>query len=342
MAVTQRQIADALGLSRSIVGEALSGHPRVSADTRGRVLEMARRMGYDVRANEAARSLIARRYGNRRRTGVLGLVIGSSGISDQSLGAMIFQGVHAEARLHDHDLLVMGQIRQNEGDSLPALAHDSRIDGLILVNFFGIGSALEAMAASELPVVTCLGSDNPPTIPYVMMDNREGMRLAVRHLAERGHRNIVHLSGEVRHSDGRERAEGFLCAMAELDLPTSVESVLPGGWGTPIPPRTIDRLIEIGATAVVCANDANAKLLWTELEARGVRIPSRISLIGVDDLPGYGERSLTTVNVPWTEIGRGAVRSLLALLAGEPHQGLSRVLPVTLVERESVATLPAP
>ena len=81
MTVTQKQIAERLNVSRSLVVRALKGHSRVAESSRRLIEETAREMGYDSSANQAARSLIAQRYGRRVKTGVLGIVISLSDMS---------------------------------------------------------------------------------------------------------------------------------------------------------------------------------------------------------------------------------------------------------------------
>ena len=340
MPVTQRQIAQAMGLSRSLVGEALSGSPRIAVETRERIVEMARAMGYDSRANDAARSLIARRYGNQRRTNVLGLVLGSADITKPGLGPHVFAGVLDEARQREYDLLVMAMLPQHATDRLASLTQDSRIDGLVLVNFFQLKPALEAFVAAGLPTVTCLSDDNPETIPSIMIDNRGAMQLAVGHLAERGHRAIVHLEGTPEHSDARQRTAGFLTAMAAAGLSTSPEPIIPGTWGSHLIGESADNILARKATAVVCSNDGGALALWRELEGRGLRIPQDISLVGMDDIPRLDQPPLTSVPVPWVQLGRAAARSLMDLVSGAPAADLSRILPVCLMERQSVAPPP--
>jgi LacI family transcriptional regulator len=71
MSVTQKQIAEEVGLSRSMVALALSGHPKISEQTRLKVEAVAQRLGYTEHSNSSARALIARRYGQQVKTGTL-------------------------------------------------------------------------------------------------------------------------------------------------------------------------------------------------------------------------------------------------------------------------------
>ena len=63
MSITQNKIAEHLGISRVSVARALNGHGKVSPESRRRIEEAARELGYDSHTNRAAREMIARRYG---------------------------------------------------------------------------------------------------------------------------------------------------------------------------------------------------------------------------------------------------------------------------------------
>jgi DNA-binding LacI/PurR family transcriptional regulator len=91
-------------------------------------------------------------------------------------------------------------------------------------------------------------------------------------------------------------------------------------------------------TAVFAANDQMALGLMHALHERGLNVPGDISVVGFDDTPesAYFWPSLTTVRQHFDEVGRGALRSLVATIEGQPAP-VPRLVPVNLVLRESTA-----
>ena len=337
MAVTQKQIADALGVSRSLVGEALGGNVKVAAGTRQKVLQMAQQLGYDAQANPEARGLIAKRYGNRVRTHVVSLMLGYSNTQSHFVGNKIFSSVHRSVRHHDYDVLVLERQRHQFGEAGAALVQDTRSDGLLLVNFTQIRPVLDTLAAAGMPAVTCLSNDNPPGIPWVMADNAGAMHLAVDRLVRAGHRRIVHISGASDHSDAQGRLAGFRTAMRLHGLECGPQQVIEGHWGGGEAPELFcARALDTGATAYVCSNDNQALVLWHLAEQRGLQVPRDLSIVGMDDQGPALERGLTTVPNPLEAIGHRAAQILFELMHGTAAQNLNHTVPVHLIERGSV------
>ena len=105
MAVTQKQIAQQLGISQTQVAHALSGHFSVSAATRQRVVETAEKMGYGAHSNATARQLAAQRYGKKVKIGTVAVLMGDflEGLPLQQLPFFrdILRGLHEEIEAHD-------------------------------------------------------------------------------------------------------------------------------------------------------------------------------------------------------------------------------------------------
>ena len=335
MSVTQKQIAQHLGISRSLVGSALNDNSTVPAVTRRRVLEAARELGYNGDANRDARALIGRRYGHRSRTRVVGALF-SAGTTDHFVCASTFQGLHRAARSLDHDVLVLARDVVDGLNLADSLLQDGRCDGYIFVNYVGIRSTLEALTAAGIPAVTCLSTDNPAGVPWIVPDNEGAMRLAVEHLKSLGHRRIAHLTGSLDHSDAAQRREGFRRAMMDVGLSDHADCISLGHWRTEPPTPEVLRALELDVTAIVCANDHLALHLWEQAERLGKRVPQDLSIIGVDNEPLAVERGLTTITNPFPEIGAAAMESLLARERGEPWETACRKVPVHLVARRSV------
>ncbi len=172
----------------------------------------------------------------------------------------------------------------------------------------------------------------------VGVDQREGARLAVRHLIELGHRNIAHLAGPMDWFDARERAQGWREALAEAGL---VEGLcLIEDWGSEYG-FDVGRSHDLGeVTAVFAANDQIALGLIHGLHDRGIRVPHDISVVGFDDLSDARHflPPLTTIRQDFAALGALALRRIVAAIEGEAVAGHDVIHP-TLVVRGSTGPL---
>jgi DNA-binding LacI/PurR family transcriptional regulator len=168
------------------------------------------------------------------------------------------------------------------------------------------------------------------------MDNADGMRQVVEHLVGLGHRQIGAVAGPRSSWSSRERLRGLRAATvaAGVEL-TEIGSFAPtfeGGLAA------ADGALLAGVTAVVAYNDLVALGLLSALRDRGVDVPGRLSLVGVDNvqMSAMVHPALTTLDIPKERAGRASVDLLLRLLA-DPSAGTSpvRPLPTALLVRHT-------
>jgi DNA-binding LacI/PurR family transcriptional regulator len=172
----------------------------------------------------------------------------------------------------------------------------------------------------------------------VGVDQREGARLAVRHLIGLGHRRIAHLAGPMDWFDARERARGWREALAEARLDEG--PCLTEDWGSEYG-FDIGRSHDLGeVTAVFAANDQIALGLIHGLHDRGILVPRDISVVGFDDLSDARHflPPLTTVRQDFAALGALALRRIVAAIEGDVVTGHDVIHP-TLVVRGSTGPL---
>jgi len=198
-----------------------------------------------------------------------------------------------------------------------------------------------------VPVVECFSVHPTPGAVRITSDNAMAMRLAVGHLVGMGHRRIAHLAGPSIGAEGDERRQGFSDAMRESGLTCHADCVVQvdtwgefwgvGGDDGQLAHPPVEAVLAQDVTAVVCANDLFALALWRGAEEKGLRVPEDLSITGMDNILEGKLRGLTSVAQPFEQIGHAAVDAIIALLKGAGAAEASRVLPVELIERASVA-----
>lgn len=180
-------------------------------------------------------------------------------------------------------------------------------------------------------------------LPSVRSDNREGARLAIRHLHALGHRRIAHITGPVNNVLIHERREGMTFERQTLGLPSRPDWVIRGDFSLKYGHDAAGRIAAMSdrPTAVFCAPDEVAFGLISGFRTQGIRVPQDISVVGFDDieLSEYFIPGLTTIRQDRRHLGLRAATMLLDRLTGQTGALQPRVetIGVTLVERSGTA-----
>jgi|GEM_PF-836900 len=304
MSVTQKEIAEKLNVSQSLVARALKGESRVSQATREKIEKLAQELGYEFGSNQAARSLAARRYGQRARTGVIAVTFPPMDCpSPRRMPFFVpfLEGVENQALKLDLEVYLC----LARPESMPRLIREGVVDGVI---------SLSAKPA-EVAAIRVLGI---PTVTYqawcddahsVRPDDEEGAYLATRHLVELGHRNIAFLGVKPIDDAGGQadilRFQGYKKMIEEARLPLREEWIdsslpLPNpngnqfwnndrkcasslGWQKLKYKSGYDPRSNRPFSAVVCHNDTVAMGLVRQIEKDGLQVPRDLSVTGFDD-----------------------------------------------------------
>ncbi|KYG05812.1 LacI family transcriptional regulator [Sorangium cellulosum] len=245
----------------------------------------------------------------------------------------ILKGVHQAAQQRGHRVVVI--CGTPDFIQAPSLARD-QVDGWIVVL---ATDGIERLAAARVPLVTISTCAPEAGCPTVMPDNRKGMRAAVRHLVEHGHRRIAYV-GFMDQDDIRERFESYKETLAESGIPFDPGLVFEAenNWqsgGAKAAEAILARRGEF--TAAVVATDKNALGMMSVLQAAGCRIPDDLAIVGFDDITEaqWSTPPLTTVRQRFDGLGKIACELVLAQLAGEAVPPGPVLAPTSFVPRRT-------
>jgi DNA-binding LacI/PurR family transcriptional regulator len=311
---TITDVARMAGVSKAAVSFALNDRPGVAADTRARILAVARDLGWTPSLRGRALSV--------SRALAVGLVIART---PETLGADPFFGYFIsgiETVLSERGYALMLQVvgdEQSEHESYRQLAANGRVDGVFLTDMRV--DDLRPQLLEDLGLPTVVIGPVPRNGPWsaVNIDDQLGIVAAVEHLVALGHQRIAHVSGpsELVHSVSRRTA--WMRAVSDAGLP-------------PGPCITADFSAQGGAdattallglneppTAIVYANDLMAIAGMSTAISLGVEVPGQLSVTGFDDAPlsAYIQPALTTVRTDVVGWGRAAAEQLLSVVDRE-------------------------
>jgi len=327
--VTIKQIAGICGLSIGTVDRALNGRPGINAETRERVLAVAREMGY--RPHLLARSLVT---GSSMSIGVIVPNLKNPYFSE------LMEVIQIKARSAGyHVYMMLSEFDVEEEQESLERARALYVDGIIIMPV-NRGRAFHAyMKSLATPIVT-ISNRVAQQMPWVGIDDRLAQRDAVRYVVSRGYRQIVFVTQEKSprlkdlpfYSD-EQRILGYRDALREADSGFAPQVVTDADMIDTIR-RT--RLQDNPRTCIVCSCDAVALEVMNALKACGMRIPTDVGLMGFDNLEElkYITPRLATVGSPIQRIGEEAFTALLETLRGGPS--VNRVLEHRVIEGETV------
>jgi len=178
-------------------------------------------------------------------------------------------------------------------------------------------------------------------LPAVLMDEYQGMRQAVAHLLQiHGRRRVAFIRGPKDHAGAQKRYRAYLDALAGQGLALDPALVTPPGhWSYALGLEGVRLLLDerhVDLDGVAAASDWAAIGAIQALQARGIRVPDDVPVVGFNDVTEAGSITppLTTVRPPFYEMGAKAVEMLLALIEGAPVS-YQVMMPSKLIIRQS-------
>lgn len=324
-AIRIRDVAAAAGVHPSTVSRALNAETRrmITPATIMRIEQAATLLGYVP--NQAAVTLRTR---SSRTVGLL-----ASG-----LGSPLLRGAETVLRSAGYMMIAAAAPTADAAEVAVSGLLGRQTDGIIVATSWPQGDGPTSLIG-RVPAVSASG----PAPFSVAPDLRAAAELAAEHLADLGHRTVACVSAL-----GAPLSSGLLAAAARaagLTVPEELVAIADGltvNGGE----RICGRLISSGIpfTAILTGSDILAAGCCTALKAAGRPCPSAVSVTGVGDLPLSATLPvpLTTVSLPWYQVGVRAAQLLIARLhnPGEPEREI--LLPASLIPRSSTGPLRAP
>ena len=326
---TIRDVAERAGVSIATVSRVLNDRADVSVETRERVREVARSVGYS--ADPAARALAT------QRTRLVGVVVGdNAGHRDLSL---VFFGKVLAA--------ISRRLAHAEYEALLQAIDGGvqhRFDAAILIGLDGDDPLVAELSDRDIPLVGVDVRISGGRSAFVGSDHADGVRLALAHLYALGHRRIAHLAGAANTLAGADRIAAFRRETDRLGLALSDEYVREGDFSSASGYRETCSVLALPErpTAIVAASDLMALAALQAIRDVGLEPATDVAIVGFDDLEAaaLAHPPLTTIRQDRQELGTVAAERAIELIEDPEASPPATVLPVELVVRASSAPSP--
>jgi LacI family transcriptional regulator len=313
-------IAARSGVSRSTVSCVLNGRAvelRIPDTTQQRVLEVASELGY--RHNEMARSVA----GGKSR--MIGFITEEPG-ADVEFKSRVMVGVIEAAAERGYTVQVLYLPCRALKHEVVERCIEWRLAGVVTLALHPriINELHHEIARYDMEMAVLEDSQAYSWAVNVSSASSDGMRQAVEHLLELGHRRIAMIAAEADddHSMWRERLFRKLCRESGIRIAPGM--IVHGDWWNPGANEVAARQLlqqSTPPTGVICCGDPAAVTLLNTARTLGISVPQQLSVVGYGDYSFsiFSDPPLTTVTQPFRELGKLAVNRLVDRIVDSSH-----------------------
>lgn len=334
MSATIKDIAVKAGVGLGTVSRVLNDSPRVSDETREKVMRAIAEMNYVPSA--AARGLS---LGKTLNIAVMAPFFTRSAFVER------LQGIESVTAPHKYDLVVYNAETVEKRDWYYEIVPDPRrVDGVIIISLPPRNKDLSRLAKGSVPAV--LLDVNGPAydgLDRIVINDMRGGSLATEHLIGLGHRRIGFI-GDIPKSGfmftaSHDRFEGYRQALAAAGLTVRPDYHLEGAFGREVARELALRMLSLDErpTAVFASNDTQAMGIIEAARELSLDVPGDLSVVGYDDIEVADHIGLTTVRQLLFESGKRSVELLLERIATPGREPVCETLPVELIVRRTTA-----
>jgi LacI family transcriptional regulator len=306
--ITIYDIAQHLSLSSATVSRALQDHPSIKKQTKQKVLNKAKELGY--RYNHFAGSL------RKQQTKTIGFLVHEL---NSSFITSVLSGIEKITTAAGYNLLIAHSSESFEKEILNAenFFHQ-RVDGLIASLTFETENLdhFKPFNDKGIPLVFFDRVDeNNDHNTSVIIDNYKCGYEATRHLIEQGCKRIVISTSSLKRNVYRERHRGYKDALHDNGIPYSEKLVIINDLSEKAATENANRVLKMNPLpdGIFITHDFSAAICMQVLNDHGINIPADIAIVGFnnDDISKLVQPRLTTINYPGKDLGEIAARNLI-------------------------------
>ncbi len=342
--VTLKELAKMCGVSISTVSNILNGKPKVSDETRQRVMEVVKQTGYQP--NYFAQGM------RKQKTRIIGIIV--EDLKEFSTPPIVetvmaycednnYRTILLNMRLYDkwqdtwyNDEKKYQSVLQPSIQELLSI----KVDGIMYVA--GHCRVINCFADDfKTPAIIVYAISGSPKFSSVVIDDEKGGYDMTKYLTSMGHRKIGVIAGTSDNLHTKKRSLGYQKALFEEQILYNPYLIKYGDWQRSSGYAETESLVKEGVTAIFCMNDSMAAGCYDYLYEHNIKVGQDVSVVGYDnkEISEYMRPLLTTNDIGLTEIGSRAAEILLKHIEEETEANIDSniiKIPCRLIERESV------
>lgn len=313
--ITIKDVARAANVSTQTVSRVFNKRPDVAPHTRERIEKTIAQMGYHPSA--LARSLV------QQKSCVLGVIT----VGLKFLGiSLTLNGITGQCDTLGYELLIKERPRFDTPDIVPVIetlmAH--QVSGIIFAGpeWNENVKIVQSQLPASCPPIVFLKCQPSPNYTTIGIDNYGGAHTAVDFLLSLGRHHIGFIAGPLEWLEARQRKQGWEDTLKNKGISVTSQHWAQGDWNSASGEAAFAELIQKypQMDAVFASNDQMALGVLHLANARGIRVPEDLAVIGFDNLleAAFFTPALTTIEQPFGELGALAVKTLVAQIETAP------------------------
>ena len=332
MASTIKDVAKMADVSISTVSRVINESKPVSPEARRRVLHAIEVLDY--KPNEVARSLVT------KKSNLIGVIVDDIG---SEFASSILRGVEEVGRMYKYDILLSSSYGDSEVEiKFAKLFAQKQVEGIIIISNKLNPKLMYKLEESKIPYINMNKFYNIEDNATVRVDFEKASYDMVNYLQELGHKKIaaVAMKKDIDRTEEKFKIKAYEKAMSEKNLP--VKEIFTMGIKEndvlDIEDEILKAVKEEGVTAMICSQDELAIFVTNVLLDHGIKVPEDVSVTGFggNKLSSIYRPKITTVQIPYYDIGAVAIRKILKIIKEEDKElEETIVLPVQILKRES-------
>lgn len=313
-----KKLAESLGLSKSTVSRALNGYTDVNPDTRRKVFDAAKEMGY--KPNATAKRLAS---GKSRNVGIV--LPSNSRMFVSPAFSKVLAGASTFLAKHEYQLMVTTiSDFQDEKKVYQDFISSGMIDGLFVVRTRVNDSRITMLREQNFPFI-CHGFDEGyEADSFVDVDNAEVFYELTKRQIQNGHSRIAFIDGPSELTLSVARFRGYHQAMDEAGLEIDPRWVRNGELSEDGAARLAKEVLSLAKrpTSILCADDNMAIGTIAACEELGYQPGKNISIAGYGDYEQgrYSKPSVTTVRYDTFNVGEEMAKLMLNKLEKRKYE----------------------
>ena len=319
--ITIKDIAKQLNVSTTTVSNALNDKPGVGKVVKGKIVSMAREMGYQP--NYFAKGLVS------RKSLTIGLIVSS--IADPFYPELAL-GVQEKANELGYTMMLFNTNHKIENETrIIGMLTSRGVDGIILSTALQDDPNIDLLNEMQMPYVLInrliLDPRKTSQIDSVSLDNYGGSHKAATHLYRLGHKKIGIIAGNMKSSTAILRTEGAKDALAEFGINIRPDLFVECGYSKTVAYQAAQKILarKNKPTAFLIQGDNMALGVREAAFEVGLKIPEDLAIIGFDDISisSLAGIELTTVSQNQYNMGLTGAELLINKIKDQNRSGLS-------------------